>query len=552
MFLDKNFLFSKILLCFDNSITIHNDSNLRNKEISISPLVSALNSWLIDDITKDDIYLFMSHVKNNCILTDNARKNFDYIIKEDIENEIQSHSKFTIIDMIRIHNEEKYNSIILPYLKEHDNKRIIINDHKLFYQISNTLKNSNYKKEDIIKIFSYFINKIDFKELFIELLSITNEINYENLTTNLFDQTQTLKSIISIIRSKEPNFEIDEVFNFYKFQRINLADNFSSANIKLSNYLKFSSNSNENIKIDNHKLGLDLRKVIGKDSESSNFCYKHKNKIEFLSKQQLKENLNYESLVLNDKKIKLGDYLFDNIQIFKDYLNYNKIVFNSKDNDNISIFTGFNFKEFIPTNDQVEKVKIFFDYVKNIICNDYILSWLSYLIQNPGKKTKTCLIINGSPGPEKSIFLEIISKIFGNYCIPSCTSLSVISDGFNILCSKMLIIYDDSYSDKMSVNINNLKRLVMEENIVNNQKNKYNMSLSQVTNFIISSNYKSPIQILDDKMFVVIELSKIKEKDNYEYFSKLAIMKEHENLEIIYNILRTNNISNFIPSKSAF
>lgn len=124
--MDKNFLFSKILPCFDNSITIHNDSNPRNKEVSIFPLVSALNSWLEEDllgkgpknITKDDIYLFMLHVKNNCILTDNARKNFDYRIKRDIENGIQSHSKFTIIDIIRIHNEEKYNTFIKYYIPE--------------------------------------------------------------------------------------------------------------------------------------------------------------------------------------------------------------------------------------------------------------------------------------------------------------------------------------------------------------------------------------------------------------------------------------------------
>lgn len=582
--LDKNFLFSKILPCFDNSITIHNDSNPRNKEVSIFPLVSALNSWLEEDllgkgpknITKDDIYSFMLHVKNNCILTDNAKKNFDYRIKRDIENGIRSHSKFTIIDIIRIHNEEKYNSMILPYLKEHYNKRIITNDHKLFYQISNTIKKSNYEREEIIKIFSYFIDKIDFKELSTELLSIINEINYENWITNLFDRTQTLKSILSIIRSKEPTFEIDEMFNLYKFPRINLVDNFSSADIKLSNYLKVPSDySDKNIEIDNHKLGLDLRKIIGKDSESSDFCYKYKNKIEFLNRLQLKENLNSEILILNNKKIKLGDYLCDNIQIFKDYLNYNKIVFNSEDNDNISIFTGFNFKEFIPTNDQIEKVKIFFDHMKNIISNNseevynYIFSWISFIIQNPGRKTKTCILINGSPGSGKSIFLEIISKIFGEYCIPSCTSLNAITGEFNgILENKMLVICNELCSEeegKKFVNIDILKELITGEDIVINEKNKPRRVASQVANFMFSSNYKSSIPIPEnDRRFVILKTNdkytikdeekidikkhKTKQIESNNYFSKLAIMKEHDNLEIIYNIFRSHDISSYIPS----
>lgn len=45
------------------------------------------------------------------------------------------------------------------------------------------------------------------------------------------------------------------MFNLYKFPRINLVDNFSSADIKLSNYLKVPSDySDKNIEIDNHKL----------------------------------------------------------------------------------------------------------------------------------------------------------------------------------------------------------------------------------------------------------------------------------------------------------
>lgn len=63
---------------------------------------------------------------------------------------------------------------------------------------------------------------------------------------------------------------------------------------------------------------------------------------------------------------------------------------------------------------------------------------------------------------------------------------------------------------------------------------------------MFSSNYKSSIPIPEnDRRFVIL---KTKQIESNNYFSKLAIMKEHDNLEIIYNIFRLHDISSYIPS----
>lgn len=335
----------------------------------------------------------------------------------------------------------------------------------------------------------------------------------------------------------------------------------------------------QNNKIDNNKLGLNLRKILAIKSgeEGIYFVKTFKNKQYYFKEctiQQVKELFNRIIIQIKDKTFKVGNYIFNNYQIFRKYIEFKDFEFISIDENNLSIFPVFNFKEFTPTQTQIEKVKIFFDHMKNIISNNseevynYIFSWISFIIQNPGRKTKTCILINGGQGSGKSMFLDIVSRLFGEYCIPSCTSLNAITGEFNgILENKMLVICNELCSEeegKKFVNIDILKELITGEDIVINEKNKPRRVASQVANFMFSSNYKSSIPIPEnDRRFIVlrtndkytitdeekidVEFLKLKQKENYEYFSKLVTMKEYENLEILYNILRTHDISNFIP-----
>ena len=54
----------------------------------------------------------------------------------------------------------------------------------------------------------------------------------------------------------------------------------------------------------------------------------------------------------------------------------------------------------------------------------YILNWISFIVQNPGKKNTTALLIIGDKGTGKGDFFAIpISKLFGSYAHDNVTKV---------------------------------------------------------------------------------------------------------------------------------
>jgi hypothetical protein len=113
-------------------------------------------------------------------------------------------------------------------------------------------------------------------------------------------------------------------------------------------------------------------------------------------------------------------------------------TFYSKDIDILSLFQEFSYDiedEIIKYSELIEP---FLNHIFEVICDKnnelyiYLISWISYLIQNPGSKAETELIIIGEQGTGKNkFFTDIISKLFGRYCISNENNISNIIDRFN-------------------------------------------------------------------------------------------------------------------------
>ena len=110
-----------------------------------------------------------------------------------------------------------------------------------------------------------------------------------------------------------------------------------------------------------------------------------------------------------------------NLDKLEKYIKINDITFHSENMDYLSLFPGFRFKEFIPTDDQLKKIQPFFVHLKevlsanNIYVYNYLLDWLSFIVQNPGKKTKVCIIFIDKSLYENSLFPNIIAKLYLEY-----------------------------------------------------------------------------------------------------------------------------------------
>ncbi|KAL7712199.1 virulence-associated protein E family [Entamoeba marina] len=72
----------------------------------------------------------------------------------------------------------------------------------------------------------------------------------------------------------------------------------------------------------------------------------------------------------------------------------------------------------------------FFSHLKQFTCNnedkvfEYLLNWVAFLIQNPLKKIKTTIILNGINEDKKKYFTETVCKLLGKLSNSNCDSVS--------------------------------------------------------------------------------------------------------------------------------
>jgi hypothetical protein len=137
----------------------------------------------------------------------------------------------------------------------------------------------------------------------------------------------------------------------------------------------------------------------------------------------------------------------------KNIFSVKDVRFYSKDNNVLSLFQGYSYNiEGSLFSEHV--INPFLNHIFEVICDKnnelyiYVISWISYLIQNPGSKTETELMIIGEQGTVKNkFFTDVISKLFGSYCISNENNIRNIIGRFNrIVENKILIICNELQS----------------------------------------------------------------------------------------------------------
>lgn len=230
------------------------------------------------------------------------------------------------------------------------------------------------------------------------------------------------------------------------------------------------------------------------------------------------------------------------------------VAFYSKDKHVLSLFPGFKYPNIDIIN--MDKISLFLDHIKNIIANGrdnlykYILSWIAFIIQNPGKKTNTCLIILGKEGTGKTTFITIICKLFSNYALPNIANTDNIVGQFNSITeNKMLVVLNEVNANKNTLNNKvihtRLKNLITEYINIINRKGIDQYEAKNVSNYIICSNEFNPIPISEnDRRYVVVEVSD-KRKDDKTYFDKLFDSFDEDFYINLFNYFRILNIEEF-------
>jgi hypothetical protein len=206
----------------------------------------------------------------------------------------------------------------------------------------------------------------------------------------------------------------------------------------------------------------------------------------------------------------------------------------------------------------MDVIQPFLDHILDIICNHeldlytYILNWIAFLIQRPGSKTGTALVIIGEQGTGKNkFFTDVISKLFGRNCISNENSIGNIIGRFNSsIENKILIVCNElqSIDNAKHLNTDCLKSLITDHFCTIESKFVNTRSINNISSFIFVSNNRLPIKIESgDHRYLVFKCSD-DAKGNFDYFAKLNWLFDDEFYQQLFSYFKNEiEVANFNP-----
>jgi hypothetical protein len=154
----------------------------------------------------------------------------------------------------------------------------------------------------------------------------------------------------------------------------------------------------------------------------------------------------------------------------------------------------------------------------------YIINWIAQILQQPGTKLETSLVIIGETRTGKTTFTNVISKLFGRYAVPNITDISHVIGMFNnVFENKRFVVINEveSVSKTNRMNLDRLKTLITDKTVSYNQKYGKQGQGDNAAHFVFTSNNIAPLPIApDDARFVVTRVS-AERKEDVEFFGEL-------------------------------
>ncbi|KAA6390846.1 MAG: hypothetical protein EZS28_013630 [Streblomastix strix] len=231
--------------------------------------------------------------------------------------------------------------------------------------------------------------------------------------------------------------------------------------------------------------------------------------------------------------------------------------FISEDPEIFSIFQGYKYKR-LDTIDY-ECLQMYIDLNKETIAAgdervyEYILNWIAWMIQNPGKKSRAAIILQGRQGIGKNRFTDVIAELTNRYSCPNITNIDEFTGNFNSVVENKIfsvLIEMRNYDSKKSV-ATVMKSIISDPTIRINEKNQPRRTAENVMNIIYVSNADSPVQLdTDDKRHLVCACKTVHQvteehKEDVEYFTQLSQSYTQEFYENLMTFFLERDISQF-------
>ena len=181
----------------------------------------------------------------------------------------------------------------------------------------------------------------------------------------------------------------------------------------------------------------------------------------------------------------------------------------------------------------------------------YVLQWMAHLLQNPGVKMNTALVVwSQKQGVGKNLLFECLTAVIGN-SHSTVISQSELASNFNgWAANKILIIGDEVSGDDKRVQQDKLKGYITGTTVQINEKYQPNFETANRMNFVFLSNRSDAI-FLDgnDRRYFVCEVEA--EKLNDDQAAEFVAWRDDGGLEALLHRLSNLSLTGFNPKAPA-
>lgn len=483
----------------NNNKLIYDDLKLKDAKVCDTTIISYFCSEIENRIL-ENIYIFC--VDNNIIINNDCSLCYDGImLKKENINDITE-----LLKNIEINIFEKLNLTIKLKVKDMD---------------------EGYNYDEIIK-------NINFKSI----LDLNTEINHlENITYELKDN----KRILSITNKKlkRENLivkELDKINNKFEKDKliyegkntinydeyIDLKEQFEKQFFKLKNGVHYVEEKTMN-HYDNKKL-----KEYVRDTEYNCFYESSFGTLEpFIDKWLDDKNKRYHNNIVFEPELYNSHNENNDYNLFKGF-KYD--ILDEKIDDN---FMFIKLLIHICNNNKITYNKIeYFEY-------EYILSWISHIINNPHIKTKTAIVLFSSEkGVGKNALTDALELLFGIDLIGKLESIDDLTKKFNHNLTNKLLIFGDEICAKANKLNDILKNCITRSKCNLERKGIDPLLISDYANYLLTTNNDNAFKIEqhDRRMFMIRCNTVILDELFFnQYYDEL---KDHNKLIRLFNFFK--------------
>ncbi|KAA6401679.1 MAG: hypothetical protein EZS28_002795 [Streblomastix strix] len=227
------------------------------------------------------------------------------------------------------------------------------------------------------------------------------------------------------------------------------------------------------------------------------------------------------------------------------------VPFLSDEQDVFSIFQGWKHKLVNEIN--MNTIQLYLDPIKEVIAaNDnntyeYILNWISFIIQHPDVKSRVAIVIHGVQGTGKNTFTDVLCDLIAGYSAKNIIDIEEITGNFNsVIENKSLIILNElkNFTEQRALNNNALKSIITDDVQRINEKFVTRRYSQNVANLIFISNNNCPVKIeTTDRRYLICQTLDA-HRHNFEHFDKIhQAIKQADLYDNLLTFFMKRNIS---------